>query len=337
MKKKVSLVSLFVVLCLLIFSCGKNNVESNQEGVMEANTTDKKIKIVTTIFPEYDFVREIIGEDNDKFDVSILLDSGVDLHNYQPTMKDMLDISEADLFVYVGGESDAWVERVLEQTENTNLKTINLMEILGNRIKVEELIEGMEEEIEEEHEEEGEEEIEYDEHVWLSVKNVEVICKELCDAISELDKDYANIYEKNLDNYLTELSFLDDDFEKIVTTAKTKTLLFGDRFPFRYLVDDYGLKYYAAFKGCSAETEASFNTIRFLADKLDEENLKYVITIDGSDKKIADAIISNSKGKSANIVTMFSLQAVSSDDIKNGETYLTYMKKNQEILSKVLN
>ena len=332
MKKGFSLVSLFV-LCLLIFSCGKKDVVNETNDIVNGDTADEKIKIVTTIFPEYDFVREIIGENSEKFDVSILLDSGVDLHNYQPTMKDMLDINEADLFVYVGGESDAWVERVLEQTENSNLKTLNLMQLLGNRIKEEELVAGMEEE----DEEADEEEIEYDEHIWLSVINVKTICNELCNAISMLDKSGEDIYRKNLDNYLRELSFLDDDFARIIATANTRVILFGDRFPFRYLVDDYGLKYYAAFKGCSAETEASFNTIRFLADKLDEENLKYVMTIDGSDKKIADAIISNSKGKSAEIETMFSLQAVSSDDIKNGESYLSYMKKNLEVLSKVLN
>jgi zinc transport system substrate-binding protein len=220
---------------------------------------------------------------------------------------------------------------------------------LKDKVKVEELKEGMEEEEhhhdeengDEHHEEEGEEhheeEIEYDEHVWLSLENAMIVCADLKNEISSLDSENASEYENNLTAYLTELKNLNEEYKVVVNGAKRKLLLFGDRFPFRYMFDDYGLNYYAAFKGCAAETEASFKTIKFLADKLSEENLPYVMKIERSNDKIAKAVIENSSKKDATIETMYSIQAVSSDDMKNGETYLSYMRKNLEVLKKVLN
>lgn len=272
--------------------------------------------------------------------------SGVDLHNFQPSAKDILDIGTADLFIYVGGESDKWADGAIRQAANKNLKSINLMELLKDKVKVEELKEGMEdeehhhdEEDEEHHEgeEEHEEEIEYDEHVWLSLENAMIVCADLKNEISSLNPENSNVYENNLTAYVTELKNLNEEYKNVVNGAKRKVLLFGDRFPFRYMVDDYGLNYFAAFKGCAAETEASFKTIKFLADKLGEENLPYVMKIERSDDKIAKAVIENSSKKDATIETMYSIQAVSSDDMKNGETYLSYMMKNLEVLKKVLN
>ena len=343
--KKVFLVVSLIASMVVIGACSKTDVTQN----VSASEDSKKIKIVTTIYPEYDWVSNIIKGNEEKFDLSILMTSGVDLHNFQPTAKDILDIGTADLFIYVGGESDKWAEGAIRQAVNKDLKTINLMELLRDKVKIEELKEGMEEEEHHHDEEDGEEhhegeeeehheeEIEYDEHVWLSLENAITVCSYLKSEIEALDSDNANVYENNLTTYLAELNKLNDEYKNVVSSAKRKVLLFGDRFPFRYMVDDYGIDYFAAFKGCAAETEASFKTIKFLADKLSEENLPYVMKIERSEDKIARAIIENSSKKDAKIETMYSIQAVSSDDIKKGETYLSYMKKNLEVLKKVLN
>lgn len=339
--KKVFLVVSLIASIVVIGACSKTDVTQN----VSASEDSKKIKIVTTIYPEYDWVSNIIKGNEEKFDLSILMTSGVDLHNFQPTAKDILDIGTADLFIYVGGESDKWAEGAIRQAANKNLKSINLMELLKDKVKVEELKEGMEED--EHHDEdddhdaheEGEahEEIEYDEHVWLSLENAMLVCADFKNEIVTLDAENANVYENNLAAYIADLKNLNEEYKTVVNGAKRKVLLFGDRFPFRYMVDDYGLDYFAAFKGCAAETEASFKTIKFLADKLGEENLPYVMKIERSDEKIARAVIENSSKKDAKIETMYSIQAVSSDEMKKGETYLSYMKKNLEVLKKVLN
>lgn len=341
--KRILLIVLLITSIVFVGACGKKVATENAS----ASADSKKIKIVTTIYPEYDWVSNIIKGKEENFDLSILMTSGVDLHNFQPSAKDILDIGTADLFIYVGGESDKWADGAIRQAANKNLKSINLMELLKDKVKVEELKEGMEEEEHHHDEEEGEEhegeeehheeEIEYDEHVWLSLENAMVVCTDLKNEIVSLDSENATVYENNLTAYVSELKNLNEEYKNVVNSAKRKTLLFGDRFPFRYMVDDYGLNYFAAFKGCAAETEASFKTIKFLADKLGEENLPYVMKIERSDDKIARAVIENSSKKDATIETMYSIQAVSSDDMKNGETYLTYMKKNLEVLKKVLN
>ncbi|MBR4315167.1 MAG: zinc ABC transporter substrate-binding protein [Lachnospiraceae bacterium] len=341
--KRVLLVISLIVTFVLVSACGKKVTTENAS----ASTDSKKIKIVTTIYPEYDWVSNIIKGKEEKFDLSILMTSGVDLHNFQPSAKDILDIGTADLFIYVGGESDKWADGAIRQAANKNLKSINLMELLKDKVKVEELKEGMEDDEHHHDEEEGEEhegeeehheeEIEYDEHVWLSLENAMIVCADLKNEIVSLDSENATVYEKNLQAYVSELKNLNEEYKNVVNSAKRKVLLFADRFPFRYMVDDYDLNYFAAFKGCAAETEASFKTIKFLADKLGEENLPYVMKIERSDDKIARAVIENSSKKDATIETMYSIQAVSSDDIKRGETYLSYMKKNLEVLKKVLN
>lgn len=341
--KRILLIVLLITSIVFVGACGKKAATENAS----ASSDSKKIKIVTTIYPEYDWVSNIIKGKEEKFDLSILMTSGVDLHNFQPSAKDILDIGTADLFIYVGGESDKWADGAIRQAANKNLKSINLMELLKDKVKVEELKEGMEEEEHHHDEEEGEEhegkeehheeEIEYDEHVWLSLENAMIVCADLKNEIVSLDSENVTVYENNLQAYVSELKNLNEEYKNVVNSAKRKTLLFGDRFPFRYMVDDYGLNYFAAFKGCAAETEASFKTIKFLADKLGEENLPYVMKIERSDDKIAKAVIENSSKKDATIETMYSIQAVSSDDMRNGETYLTYMKKNLEVLKKVLN
>ena len=299
---------------------------------MKNNT---KLSIVTTIFPEYDWVRQILGENQANVDLTMLLDKGVDLHSYQPSADDMVKVSKCDLFIYVGGESDTWVDDALKSAQNKNMKVINLLDVLGNSVKEEEQVEGMQAE---EEEEEGEEEgPEYDEHVWLSLKNAKTLCSSIADALCEIDSKNADVYKKNLNEYTKNLDALDKEYQQVVNGAKYDILVFGDRFPFRYMVDDYSLKYYAAFVGCSAETEASFETIKFLANKVDELGVTTVLTIEDPKHKIAQTVVENTKEKNQKILALNSMQSVTSDDVKNGETYLNVMQSNLDVLKQALN
>ena len=326
MKKIISLL-LAALLCMgALTAC---------ESAKAPKADDGRIKIVTTIFPEYDWVMNVLGDKKADADVTILLDNGVDLHNYQPTVEDIVKITEADLFIYVGGESDEWVEDVLKGSVNDKMIVINLMDVLGDAAKEEEVIEGMECEEEEEEGEEGEE-IEYDEHVWLSLKNASLFVNEIEIALETIDEANAAAYRANASEYIEKINNLDADYEKAVSEAETKMLLFGDRFPFRYMVDDYNLSYYAAFVGCSTETEASFKTVTFLAEKMDENSLKAVMTIEGNDHKIADTIIQNTESKNQKVLTLNSMQSVTAGDIKEGATYLSIMEKNLEVLKEAL-
>ena len=316
--------SLIMALLLAAFCLGACHFKTK--------TDNKKLNIVATIYPEYDWVLQILGEEKANAEVTLLLDNGVDLHSYQPTAEDILKISECDLFIYVGGESDEWVEDVMASANNKDLVTIDLLETLGDKAKEEELIEGMQGE----EEDEGEEGPEYDEHVWLSLKNAGIFVDEISEKLQSLDAEHAETYKKNAEAYKEKLLDLDKRFEEVVSASSTKTLLFGDRFPFRYLIEDYGLSYYAAFIGCSAETEASFETIAFLSQKTDELALSSVITIEGSDQKIAKTIIENTSTKDQKILVMDSMQSVTSKDLKTDISYLSIMEKNLETLEEAL-
>ena len=327
MKKITALLLALFMLVGALAGCGKQN---------DTNQTDK-LSIVTTIFPEYDWVREILGEKADNAEITMLLDNGVDLHSYQPTADDIVKISDCDLFIYVGGESDEWVEDALRNAANGNMKVINLLEVLGDSVKTEEIVEGMQEE-EHEHEdaEEHEHEEEADEHVWLSLKNAKMLVRVISKALQELDPDNKDIYAANADAYVKKLSALDAEYQAAVDAASNKTILFGDRFPFRYLVDDYGLHYYAAFVGCSTETEAGFETISFLAKSVDEWKLPCVLTIEGAQHKIAETVVRNTTAKNQRVLTMDSMQSTTSKDVKNGTTYLSVMEKNLSVLKEAL-
>ena len=324
--KKILAFLLTVLTAVCLTACG--NVNNSK--------ADNKIQIVTTIFPEYDWVKNVLGENPANAEVTLLLDNGVDLHSYQPTVDDIMKITSADLFIYVGGESDEWVDEVLKQSENKDLVVINLMEELGDAAKEEEIIEGMECEEEEEEGEEGEEEVEYDEHVWLSLKDAALFVNSIDTAMETIDSKNAAVYKANADAYISKLNALDKEYEEAVSEANVKTLLFGDRFPFRYLVDDYGLSYYAAFVGCSTETEASFQTVIFLAEKMDELSLKNVMTIEGTNHKIAETIIDNTTDKNQNIFVMDSMQSVTSKGVEEGITYLSILERNLEVLKEAL-
>ena len=499
MKKITALLLALFMLVGALAGCGKQN---------DTNQTDK-LSIVTTIFPEYDWVREILGDKADNAEITMLLDNGVDLHSYQPTADDIVKISDCDLFVYVGGESDGWVENALKSAANKNMKVINLLEVLGDSVKTEETVEGMQEDghghshdeqlteddikdrtlsdfagawkslhpyllngdldkfcqhrAEEDEDssttkdtylekyktswqcdaekisisgntitftygdgktvsaeytyagyqpkrnDEGEirsvryqfettsadapkyvqfndhghepgeaehfhiyfgndgfdalmsaktnpffvkdtlsvEDIldelmghdhgeEADEHVWLSLKNAKTLVGAISNALQEFDPDNKDTYATNAAAYIEKLSALDGAYQSAVDGAAHKTVLFGDRFPFRYLVDDYGLRYYAAFAGCSAETEASFETVSFLAKKVDELGLPCVLTIEGAQHRIAETIVQNTAGKKQKVLTMDSMQSTTSKDVANGATYLSVMEKNLSVLKEAL-
>ncbi|MCR4616741.1 MAG: metal ABC transporter substrate-binding protein [Lachnospiraceae bacterium] len=386
MKKIISaiVIAFYAVFCLA--GCAADATGSANNG---------KISVVTTIFPEYDWVKNIMGDKAADADVTMLLDNGVDLHSYQPTAMDIAKISDCDLFIYVGGESDGWVEDALSEATNKDMVVINLLETLGSTVKSEEIKEGMEhvhdheegedhdheegedhdheegedhdheegedhdheegeehdheegedhdhEEGEDHDHEEGEEhdhehEHESDEHVWLSLKNAAVICEAIEAGLEKADAANADTYKANLATYKAELAELDAQYAETVDGAAYKTLLFGDRFPFRYMVDDYGIDYFAAFTGCSAETEASFETIVFLAGKVDELGLKHVMKIEGTATDIADTVVNNTANKDQDVLTLDSMQSTTSRDVAAGTTYLSVMKSNLEVLKTALN
>lgn len=507
MKKMIPLFLVLTMVVGLLAGCGKKNAAETGE------SDSNKLSVVTTIFPEYDWVKEILGDKAESTDLTMLLDNGVDLHSYQPTADDIVKISDCDLFIYVGGESDKWVDDALKEATNKDMKVIDLLEVLGDSVKTEETVEGMQEtehahdhskEVStfEDHEvqdrslsdwagswqsaypfaldgtlddafaamaEEGEmtadeyktyyqngyktditnidiegdhiaftyedgkkvgsdykyigyyiqnwstgtkaamyrfeavdrtsgapicvefndhmiesaapehfhirmsnesfdaivdpekswptffpadmtgedlcehmeghghdHEEEADEHVWLSLKNAKTLVGAISDALQELDPDNKGIYAANAAAYIEKLSALDGAYQSAVDGAARKTVLFGDRFPFRYLVDDYGLSYYAAFAGCSAESEASFETVSFLAKKVDELKLPCVLTIEGKNHKIAETIVENTAEKNQKILTMDSMQSTTSEDVANGTTYLSVMEQNLSMLKEAL-
>ena len=348
--KKIKLKHIWLAACaaivLLVGSlagCGsagtgeKSVSQSTQGGENTSkNATAKGVQIVTTIFPEYDWVREILGETPGNAEVTMLLDNGVDLHSYQPTAADIMKISTCDVFIYVGGESDEWVEDALKEATNKDMIVINLLEALGDSVKEEELVEGMEGEAEEEGAAEEEEGPEYDEHVWLSLQNASALCDVIAEAVADADAANAAVYRANAADYKTRLAALNAEYQATVAAGAQKTILFGDRFPFRYLTDDYGLSYYAAFVGCSAETEASFETVVFLANKTDELGLSTILTIESSDGRLAETIRSNTATKDQQILRMNSLQSATSRDVANGVTYLGVMRENLDVLKEAL-
>ena len=294
----------------------------------------RKLRIVTTIFPLYDWARNVAGESAD-VEVSFLQDTGVDLHSYQPTAADMVKIASCDLFIYVGGESDRWVGDALKGGTNEKRRCLNLMEILGEAALEEEEKEGMEEE----HGnggEAGEEETERDEHVWLSVKNASLFTAKIAEALAEIAPDRKDAFRANAAAYQAKLDALWQDYEAAAGAANTRTLLFGDRFPFLYLTKQLGLDSYAAFRGCSAESDASFETIDFLAGKADELGLKIILKTESGDGKLAETIRQASRAKDQTILTLDSLQSVTRARADAGASYLQAMQSNLEVLKEAM-
>lgn len=327
-RKKLKLNSIAFAFLLILIAAGLSSCASGPPRSSTAGGQDT-LRIVTDIFPAYDWARVICGENPGNAEVTMLLDNGVDLHSFQPSVDDILQISTCDLFIYVGGESAGWVEDALAEAANEDLVAVNLLDILGDAAREEELVEGMKGA-------RGEEGPENDEHVWLSLDNAALFTECIAETLSGIDSENADLYRNNAKAYEVRLSELDEDYRQAVSDSEVKTLLFADRFPFRYLFEDYGLDYYAAFAGCSAETEASFETIVFLADKVNELSLHSILTIDGSDGKIAETVRSNTRTKDQKILTLDSMQSVTSKDAAGGVTYLLVMEENLEVLKEAL-
>lgn len=298
---------------------------------------DGKVSVVCATFPAYDWVRQVVGDQDGRFEVTYLMGSGTDLHSYQPTVEDIAKIADADLFVYVGGESDDWAADAVEAAANPALHTVNMLEAIGDAAVEEEIVEGMQAEEEEEHAEEGAEEgPEYDEHVWLSLRNAQKLVDAIAGELSAIDAQGASAYAANAEAYKAELAALDARYADAVKAGAKNAVVFADRFPFRYLADDYNLKYYAAFVGCSAETEASFETVAFLAKKVDELGLNAVLVIEKSDQSIARTVVATTQAKDQEILVMDSLQSATQAEADGGKTYLGAMEDNLTVLTAAL-
>lgn len=355
-----------VAVLLVLFavtSCGRGTEQKNPN----VNSENKRISVVTTIFPPYDFTRQIAG---DKANITMLLPPGGESHSFEPTPQDIIKIQNCDLFIYVGGENDQWVRKILESVDTSSMKVLALMDTVS--IVEEEIKEGMEDEhdhdADSDHEHDADsdrkhdgdsdqnessdlqqennaagtdstpekadaEEPEYDEHVWTAPKNAVLITKGILKALCEADQSNAEQYRFNAAAYIEQLNTLDKTFQTLVDGAARKTIVFGDRFPFRYFADEYGLDYWAAFPGCSTETEPSAATVAFLTDKVKEEHIPVIFKIELSNGNIARSI---SEATGAKVLTLHSCHNLSRSDYENGETYLSLMEKNADALREAL-
>ena len=319
--RRLTALLLICALCLSLTACGGGYERAD----------DGKITIVAAIFPEYDWLRNLTaGSEN--VELKLLIDKGVDLHSYQPDVNDIVTISDCDVFVYTGGAGDVWVEDVIATAMNPALIAVDLMELLEQHRDLCELGHIHDHE-------DGDEAHEHtaDEHIWLSLVNAGYLCEELTELLCELDWDNEALYRGNLADYSEQIRALDEMYYTVLSETNHETILFADRFPFAYLMEDYGLHYHAAYEGCSAETEVSFDTFARLSDTLRGLNLPGVVVIDDSDHRIANTVIAASGDNSREIYTLQTMQAVSRRDIKNGITYLDIMEENLSVLERALN
>lgn len=307
----------FCFLMLLVITMSFGTVGCGQ------NSTKKSI--VCTTFAPYDFIREILGENVNNYDMKFLTDGGVDLHSYQPTVSDVVKVKTCDLFVYVGGESDEWVEDVLKDKQNSNMKVVRLMDVVENKCADHE-----------HHDDHDGHDHHADEHVWLSVRNAKTITNYLASTLGEMDTKNAESYLANAQTYGQNLDAIDNDFALAVENSIFKTLVFGDRFPFLYFTLDYGLNYHAAFSGCSAESEASFQTIAALASVADEIGVNHICILENSDGKIAGQVIQQTSRKNLGTVVFNSCQSVTKEMANDGQSYLRIMRENLTSLKTAL-
>ena len=340
-----------LILGMMLTGCGMSGQQTEQNGGKEQNTEEnKKISVVATIFPQYDFVRQIAGEN---VELKMLLKPGEETHSYEPTPQDIIAIQNSDLFIYVGGENDAWVEDILESMPDNGRKTLKLVDCVDT--VEEEHVEGMKEERghdhdeddaeheedEEDHEEHGQHGQEdthsvheIDEHVWTSPVNAIKIVEQIKEELCEIDSKNASAYEENAEAYVAQLKELDQEFQDVVDHSKRKLMIFGDRFPFRYFAEAYDLDYYAAFSGCASDTEPSAATMAFLINKVQDEKINTILKMELSNENIAKAI---AEATNADVKEFYSCHNLTAEQFENGETYLSLMEKNVETLREVLN
>ena len=296
-----------------------NGCKQNRNAVIR--NSNGKINVTTSIFTPYDFVRQIAG---DKVNLSMLLPPGSESHSFEPSPRDIITIQNSDIFIYIGGESEKWVDRILQSMNTEQMKILAMMDAV--EAVEEEIVEGMEEE-------EGEEEIAYDEHIWTAPKNAVLIVRAITELLCETDAVNAHFYRQNAAAYIEALEELDAAFSEIVAGAKRRTIVFGDRFPFRYFADAYGLQYFAAFPGCSTETEPSAATVAFLIDKIKSEQIPVVFHIELSNERMADTI---SEETGAKKLLLHACHNISKRDFDSGLSYLEIMRRNTETLREAL-
>lgn len=328
MKKIIKSIAALCLGTALLTGCGTQNTESSQK-------EEGKVTIVCTTFPQYDWVKNLLGEHIDQADMTLLVKNSADVHNYQPSAQDMIQMKEADLFIYIGGESDAWVEDVMKSDSSLEQSTLNLSDILKKEdhlIEADHQHEHTHEEVH--HHEEGES---YDEHIWLSLENAESLCEAIAESLCEILPEYETDIQNASAEYVKQLQDLDERYVQMIQDSAKKPLIFGDRFPFCYMAADYDLEYYAAYTGCNAEIEVGFDTIIALAEKVDTLKSTYVMVIDGSDRSIAKTILETATYKQTEILELNSIQSVSMQDIERGISYLNIMEENLEVLKAALN
>ena len=344
MKRNISMVLAALFLAVLLGACGQ------ESAVPESVEQADQIHVICTIFPPYDFVREIAG---DLVSVEMLLPPGGESHSFEPSPRDITKIRDCDVFIYVGGHSDAWVQKVLDNMDTSDMKIIALMDCVD--VVTEEIVEGMEHEhgddhehadedhehadedhdhADEDHEHEHEhEEPEYDEHVWTSPKNAKTIVEKISELLCQADEKNEKSYRENTSSYLAELDALDLAFREVVDQGQRKTLIFGDRFPFRYFADAYGLDYFAAFPGCSTQTEANAATIAFLIEKIRSENIPVVFHVELSGMKMVNILHEET---AAEVLLFHACHNVTQAEMDAGANYLDIMRQNVENLRTAL-
>jgi zinc transport system substrate-binding protein len=310
-----------IFLFLVVLSAFLCFTACNQKKNTGARNSEDRISVTATIFAPYDFTRAIAGE---RVNLTMLLPPGAESHSFEPTPKDIIMIQNSNVFIYIGGESDAWIERILQSMDTSNMKILKLMDTVD--VVEEETVEGMEAE-------DGEEKIAYDEHIWTSPQNAKRIVQVISEALCETDPKNAAFYRENTDVYIARLDELDGAFQTIADNAKRKTIVFGDRFPFRYLADAYGLSYFAAFPGCSTETEPSAATVAFLIDKINDEQIPVIFHIELSNERMADTIAEETGAKK---LLLHAAHNISKSDFERGVTYLDLMNANVERLKEAL-
>ena len=308
----------------------------------ESSDEPKKLSVVTTIFPQYDFTKQLAGN---LADVTMLIGPGEEAHTYEPTPQDIIKIQNADIFIYAGGESESWVNGILGSFDSSGMEIIDMMTLCDT--VEEEIVEGMEG-YDSEHDEndyEGNEEdnspkettdpdeAEFDEHVWTSVDNAQIISQAISDALCKVDEDNSAVYRENCEKYLSELSSLKKEIAQTVNGGVRKTIVFGDRFPARYFTDEFGLDYYAAFAGCAEQSEPSAGTVAFLIDKVNQEDIPVVFYIELSNGKVADTI---AESKNAKTMCFNSCHNISMEQYLKGVTYVELMRQNCEALKEAL-
>lgn len=318
MKKVISLLICAALIAAAFAGCSKAAGQAQTGG-------EDRLSIVTTIFPPYDFARAVAGE---LADVSMLIDPGAEVHSYDPTTEDMIAIENCNVFIYIGGENEAWVDTVLSSMDTSGKAVVRLMDAVTP--VEEETVEGMQAEGEDTA---GDEHGEYDEHIWTSPANAILMVDAIAEALCGIDGDHAEAYRQNARDYTAQIAKVGDQINAVADRAARKLIVVADRFPFRYLADEFGLEYYAAFSGCSAESDVSAGTLAFLIDKVKEYHIPYVYYIELSNRQVAQAVCEQT---GAQMLLLHSCHNVTLEEFNAGATYLSLMQGNAENLEKGL-